>query len=264
MRRIRAGRRVPSAEEQAVVAAILRSSADARAELFLKQFEQGPLDRSSAGRAVTVSLRQTTGDLLVDLDHDVLSEAIRLRNEFDGGALEFRVSLRSGGFFGSLMGRADGPWPRRWRVDAEALAGASIGALTFVPEELGDPQVLADILRIPVDAAAKVGRHAPAESEELDRLEKRDSSHLPEGCRELLLISDGLSAGVTSVLGSKDLYVVDLGADRQWWLVGVDHAGTQIVCGDHGVLAFPEPRADLRESRTVASTYLEWVRALVG
>jgi hypothetical protein len=119
-------RRGATDAEVAVASAILSSSEDRRAEVLLEQFRRSPrVERRVDGSTIRVTVPWTTGDLMVDLDKDVVSEPVQVRDQRSGRVLRFRVHLARGGFFRCLEGRADGRWPRRWEVDADELVSAA-------------------------------------------------------------------------------------------------------------------------------------------
>lgn len=257
------GGRRPSDAEHAVVAAILQSSADPRAEVLLQQFAHGPVSRSRRGNTLQVTLDYTTADLMVDLDDEVRSDGVRVHNVSDGYVLEFHVQLAPGGFFRGLWGVADQAWPRRWSVAAGELAVAARGALRFEPAAgPGDPQVLAELLGTsPVHLGGASWRQ-PACAEDLVAVEEREGQPIPDRVRALLMLADGVTAGSISVLGARDLSTVDVEPGRVMWLVGVDAEGTHYVSDGDGVVAFEDGRAELQGGHVVAPGYLAWVRAI--
>lgn len=254
------GRSRPTDAEVAVAEAILQSSGDPRCEQLLSQFQRGPVDRSSGRNSLKVTLRQTTEDLLVDLDRDLDSRWVTVANASDGREVQFAVTLHRGGFFGSLAGRCEGRWPRRWTMDENQLSAASVGALNFDPEPLANRELVARILEVPNSVLGRATLRDPADPAVLDHVESRESQPLPPGCREVLLATDGLRIGTTVVLGSADLYAPELDQTAGAWLVGVLDDQTQVVARDSGIYALPEPRADLSNATRIASTYIEWIR----
>lgn len=256
-------RRTATPQEVAVVAAILQSSGDERATVLLRQFsQQGCVTRTVSGPDLTVRLEWTTADLDVDLDRPVTSKPVTVHDVGSGQALTFVVAVGRG-IFSALRGEAEGPWPRRWQVDSAELASASEDALSLELAGAPEDEDVAAFLGVDARQVTGVRPRPPATTDEVAELESREGHRLPSGVRDLLDISDGLASGDLAVLGVQDLYVVDKGDDRVWWLVGQHEDGRHFLCGESGVSSVPEPRSDPETLSRVAATYREWVRQVV-
>lgn len=255
-------RQTPSEQEIAIAAAVVRSSRDPRAELLVKQFAQGHVQRMRTGTSLTIKVLHTSADLLIDLDQNVTSVPVRLINSADGQTLEFTVLLRRGGFFGSLVGTSETSWPKRWAIDPAELAALSFRLVSLGPEPEDDGKI-ARLVGLPDEASADLRRRASRGIDAISDLEQREGAPLPPGCRELLGLTDGITIGAVSVLGVSDLYTVDLGDGVNRWLVGSGDTGAQYLGSDEGIFRLPVPRSEPDEMRLASPSYLAWVRALV-
>lgn len=117
-------------QELRVAAAILASSHDPRAKQLFDQMARRRRNlREERSDGFVVTVPKTTDEPLVDLDEDVQSSWVRVADRQSNQVLEFRVTLRGGGFH-SLEGRAvEGPWPKNWHVSDVALGQAALEAL---------------------------------------------------------------------------------------------------------------------------------------
>lgn len=101
-------RRTATPDEVAVAAAILQGYGDAASTALLQQFrKQGGIRRTMSGSRLQIAVPFTREDLLVELDRDVESKPVRVRDARTRQRLEFVLTLRRGGFFGSLTGLAE-------------------------------------------------------------------------------------------------------------------------------------------------------------
>ncbi len=125
-------------QELRVAAAILASTQDPRAKQLYEQMALGRRNiREERDNGFTLTVPEPAEDLLVDLEANVESAWVRVPDTQSGQPLEFRVTLRRGGFFHSLEGRAvEGAWPSVWQVDEIALGQAARGTLKL-PSSLG-------------------------------------------------------------------------------------------------------------------------------
>lgn len=234
-------RRGATAAELAVVCAILGSCEDRRATLLGEQFRRsGRVARRVAGPTLTVTVPWTTDDLMVDLDEDVVSDAVEVHERRSGLPLCFRVHLARGGFLRCLEGRADGRWPRRWDVDDDELEVAAEGSLRL-PGDVA-PDALADWLGIGVARDAGVVVRRPATAASVGELERRNDLPLPDDVAELLEATDGLVVGDWALLGVRDLHVVEVGGTSYWQVaVGVGDLADRrcLVTADGGLVIVP-------------------------
>lgn len=233
-----------------IVTALLSRLEPEQAAALTKQFSTpGRVKRTIAGSTLEVELVSTTEDLLVDLAGDVTSPDVQVRDVLSGGVLWFSVSLRRGGFFGVLKGRAMSEWPRRWQVDPDDLERArSAAAWPAVPSDTAT-LALSSYLEIPLDLVRRASLFRSAEPDEILALEAREGLQLPLDLKEVLGITDGFSLGDVAVFGVRDAYLVDLGDGVHRWHFASDDSGAQFLCTEAGVISVP----DLESTPTAAS-----------
>jgi len=250
-------------QEKAVVAAFLHGSDDERAEPLLRQFSEARrVRRRVSGSTFEVSPESTTEDLLVDLDRDVESETVELRDADTGRLLSFTLTLKRGGFLGSLKGRVEGTWPSNWAVNHDEARRKAPGALTFDPEPAEVAEPLAHLIGVPIDAMRNVRVRRGPRPGDFSQLEQREGAHLPSEVREVLEVSNGMRFGGLSVLGTADVYLVELGDGVERWLVGQGDGESQYLCDiANSVTMLPRPIADLGAVTRVAASYRAWLRS---
>jgi hypothetical protein len=252
----------PSEDELMVVAAILKSTEDRRSESFYRQFAESiNLERNATAEGYAVKPAWTTSDLVVELESNVSSNWVRCHDVSTGQVLEFRVTLRGAGFFGPLEARAvRGTWPREWHVDPEELTKATKGSL-HLPNEVGSrclPKLLAWLKLEAAAASRDVTCHEGAGDDDMDDLVTREGFDLPKGIQTFLRITDGLDIGELQVLGTRDLYIVDVD-DRQHWVIAIeDDAYFLIAPGESTVLTVPSH--DAKHTVDAATSFPGWLR----
>ena len=208
-------RRSATDAEVAVASAILTGSGDRRAEVLLEQFRRSPrVERRVDGSTIRVTVPWTTEDLMVDLDEDVVSDPVQVREQRSEQALWFRVHLARGGFFRCLEGRADGRWPRRWEVDANEVMSAASGALRL-PDDASSAALAEWLGRALPDGPGLIVRQ-PAANGAIVALGRREELPVPGEVREFLEATDGMLVGDWAVLGVRDLHVVEVDGGSYW------------------------------------------------
>lgn len=250
--------------ELAVARAILEG-ADRRAVVLLEQFRASRrVERRVEGASMSVTVPWTTEELMVDLDVDVTSDPVRVRDRRSGQMLQFRVHLARGGFFRSLEGRADARWPRRWEVDPDELAEAASGALRLPGE--APSAALAEWLGITILDRPGVVARGPATANAIDALQEREGRALPGQLREFLEVTDGLLVGGWAISGVQDLYVVELESGSYWQIAVGAGSGNDRRClfGSEGAFVIV-PSYDSRpgDFEPVGTNLREWVAGLV-
>lgn len=263
MRSFRRLRQRAKAEELAVIRALL-GEGERSDRLFLQVAHSKHLERTRNGQRYRLTSRETTDDLLIDLDDDVTTRWQRV-SATTGMPLEFRLHLRRGGFFEALEGRCPADeWPEHWRVTEADLGGV---APLSLPQTQPCDAVIAWLRRRSGGTTAAALRcRPPAKLDELRQLESREGARLPPDYAELLGRSDGLSVGDINVHGSRDLYVTELNTEP-WWVIASRRGDTFVVkhCEEPGG-AYLQVEVDQLDPRTGVALGVgadEMIRALV-
>ena len=251
-----------SEDELMVVAAILKSTRDRRSDSFYRQFADSVnLERNVTPDGYAVKPAWTTSDLIVELEGNVISNWVRCHDVGTGQLLEFRITLRGAGFFGPLEARAvSGTWPTEWRVDPDELEKAAKGALRL-PNDVGS-RCLAELLAwLKLEAAgvsSDVTCRKAAPNHDIDDLVAREGLDEPQDIRAFLRITDGLDIGELQILGTPDLYIVNV-EDRQHWVIAIeDDAYFLIEPGASTVVAVPSH--DAKHPVAQAKSFPDWLR----
>lgn len=251
--------------EVAVARAILDGANDPAAELLLEQFRTSRrVQRHIEGATLRVVVPWTTEDLMVNLDQDVSSDAVRARDVLSGQPLWFRVHLARGGFFRCLEGQGDARWPRRWDVDRDELAAAASGALRLPHEPA--PDVFAQWLGVAATDVAGLVVRRPATKGPIDGLQQREALALPAQVREFLEITDGLVVGDWAVLGTRDLHVVEVDGDSYWQIavgVGPEHDRRCLLGVDGRLVEVPAHDAAAEEFEPAGADLRDWIAGLL-
>lgn len=249
-----------TAYEDLVVAEILRSSGDPRAEVLLHQFRSARLRRRITGPSLQLSVPQTTEDLLVDLDSNVTSTQVALTDLVSGQELSFSVTLLRGGFFGSLEGRVAGAsWPRRWRVNPVEVRSRARGVLVLGVAGV-DPTAVAAWLAIPHGGLQRLRAVAPASDVDIADLEASAGRSVPAAVKSFLAVSDGLEAEALDLWGVRDLYAPDFEDGESWWFVGRFADGSLVLCDDQGrVGVLDDPLASRDSILVVSPDFRTWL-----
>lgn len=258
-------RRGATDAEVAVASAILSSSEDRRAEVLLEQFRRSPpVERRVDGSTMRVTVPWTTGDLMVDLDKDVVSDPVQVRDQRSGRVLRFRVHLARGGFFRCLEGRADGRWPRRWEVDADELVSAASGALRLPDDVSSD--ALAEWLGRALPHGPGLIVRRPATTGAIVALGRREELPVPAEVREFLEVTDGMLVGDWAVLGVRDLHVVEVEGGSYWQVaVGAGPGGDRrcLLDPDGGLVIVPFHDAQVGDLEPVGLGFRDWIVGLL-
>ena len=260
-------RRGATDAEVAVASAILSSSEDRRAEVLLEQFRRSPrVERRVDGSTMRVTVPWTTGDLMVDLDEDVVSDPAQVREQRSEQALWFRVHLARGGFFRCLEGGTDGRWPRRWEVDADELVSAASGALKL-PDDVSSDALAEWLGRALPDGPGLTVRR-PATTGAIVALGRREELPVPGEVREFLEVTDGMLVGDWAVLGVRDLHVVEVEGGSYWQVaVGTGSGDVRrcLVDPAGGLVIVPSHDARAGDLEPVGLGFRDWlVGLLVG
>lgn len=188
------------------------------AKLLWRQVaESKRLQRSRKGRGYRLVVPETTEDLLIDLDDDVITRWQAVSDPSSAKRLEFRLRLRRGGFLEALEGRCtDGEWPGRWEVAPDELE-------RLVPISMPRSRSCDSVLhwlgeRANSVLSSELHCRVPADPLEVRKVEKREGAPLPTDFVELLERSDGLTVRDVDVHGSRDLFVTELN-DAPWWVI---------------------------------------------
>jgi hypothetical protein len=120
------------------------------------------------------------------------------------------------------------------------------------------PAKLLAWLQLEAAATGDVRCHKGAGNDDMDNLVTREGFDLPKGIGTLLRITDGLDIGELQVLGTRDLYIVDVD-DRQYWVIAIeDDADFLIAPGESTVLTVPSH--DAKQAVDTAKSFPGWLR----
>jgi hypothetical protein len=196
-----------------VVARILSSVGDDRAHKLLDQFERGPMRRKRTPAGDRLCLSQTTADLAVNLEDDVTSRWISVREADSGRELRVRLKLLRGGFLGSV--EIHGSPSPGWCLD-ESIPVNVDGALALDPVVYLEQTTVEAILG-PLTtfdrAVASVGARG------------RDPQALPVDLRALWDVASLVVSQSVEIWGPRDAYL----ADEDHLVIG------QAVAGSAGI-----------------------------
>lgn len=142
----------------------------------------------------------------------------------------------------------------------DELEEAAKGAL-HLPKDVGSrclPKLLAWLKLEAAAASSDVRCHKAAGNDDIGDLVAREGPDLPKGIRDFLRITDGLDIREIQVLGTRDLYIVDVD-DRQHWVVAIeDDAYFLIAPGKSTVRTVPSH--DATHVVEVAKSFPDWLR----
>jgi hypothetical protein len=218
-------------EERSLLEALLRNGDDPRSALLIEQVRRSQSwSREVAGDEFVLTLPYTTEDLFVDLPGDVVGPWAVVHDSRTGKPLRFRVEIARAGIFRCLRGRSDDmPWPRSWSFSEAELRDLPPLRLP----ELRTPEDCLNALRdwlqlndLPEGVAVQCW--PPASLDDLARLEAEQGACLPPSYRALLSVTDGLRIGNGDLLGTADLYIVDLD-NRRWWVLATVQGESFVV-----------------------------------
>lgn len=262
----RTTKRTATPGETEVVSAILHATGDPRADRLLAQFTApGRLMRKVQGARLTCALDLVPSDLRVDVDGELRSRPVVVRDETTQVELTFTLTLIDG-FLQELTAEAAAPtWPDLWSINVRELAQAAVGVLQLPSQQ---PVPVADVLEAvgcgdPV-APDAVTTRLPTTPAALDALVAAQGAELPEGMAQLLLVSDGLVVPPTTVLGAADTTLAEVPDLGRRWSLGFAGASTVFVWDDEAGVLVSDTPADRTSWLIVAPTYPQWISSLLS
>lgn len=219
-----------SDEEIAVIRAMLFGTDHRLAQLY-RQVEQAAwIERVRIKPSVyQMKLVWTADDPQFPLYSSVESRPLVTEDRRSGRALEFRLFIMEGGFFGELQGTAlDGlPWPKEFELPTSFTEMYAGQAYLVLPPAQGTGSLLRllEWAGVPMEefSSSVLVRLRPGASDrdvfELSRMEGVD---LSAELVEFFLVSDGLELGTVNILGTKDAYRLDASPIKGAYLVLAD------------------------------------------